>query len=341
MNVSVLIPVFNAEKYLQQSVESALQQPETGEVIIWDDCSTDSSLSIARDLEHQHDKVKVFNHSENLGNYAVRNRLIQASTCEYIAFLDADDYFLPGRFTEAKRIFESDPTVDGVYEAFENFYDELGKQEQWIAETTLGERLVALPYADNGNNLFKHVMLYDSRARGLPHLTVKRDVFTQIISPFDEQLRHGGDMVALFQMLVLCRLVPGRLDQPVMMRRLHALNLTRTIHKTKDPVKVYFRWALHTLDTCQMRYLVYYVMRHVNRRSEFHKARLYSVLPFRLSKLLQHLWLLADFPQLSCKLLYWIGAFYLLRSGRIPVSSVTSHCTRIDASTSSQSVAQK
>ena len=57
MYVSVIIPVYNAEKYVTQAVESALSQPETAEVILIEDASPDKALQICQELAKKHSKV--------------------------------------------------------------------------------------------------------------------------------------------------------------------------------------------------------------------------------------------------------------------------------------------
>lgn len=117
--VSVVMPVYNAVKYLTVAVESAVHLPEVHEVILIEDCSPDGALAKCRELASTYSKVKLAQHpnGENRGAGASRNLGIQLAQSKYIAFLDADDYYLPNRFHECKRIFLSDDTVDGVYGA--------------------------------------------------------------------------------------------------------------------------------------------------------------------------------------------------------------------------------
>jgi len=93
--VSVLIPLYNAEKYVAESIESALAQTWPNiEIIVVDDGSKDNSLAIAKSFENR--GVKVFNQSNN-GAAAARNRALQESKGEYIQFLDADDILQPNK----------------------------------------------------------------------------------------------------------------------------------------------------------------------------------------------------------------------------------------------------
>lgn len=121
---SVIIPVYNAEKYLRQAVESVAALPEVGEVILVEDRSPDNAVAVCRALEKEFANVRMIQHphNENRGAGASRNLGLQSARCEFIAFLDADDWYLPNRFTETKRIFESDETIDGVYAPVGTFF---------------------------------------------------------------------------------------------------------------------------------------------------------------------------------------------------------------------------
>ena len=92
--VSILIPCFNAERWIKQAIESALEQsyPNT-EVIVIDDGSEDGSLEIIKGFS---EKIR-WEARSNQGGNATRNRLLELSRGEWLQYLDADDYLLPGK----------------------------------------------------------------------------------------------------------------------------------------------------------------------------------------------------------------------------------------------------
>ncbi|OXX83612.1 glycosyltransferase [Paraclostridium benzoelyticum] len=90
--VSIIIPVYNVEAYLEQSIESAINQTlDSIEIIAINDGSTDQSLEILKGYESKYDFIKVIN-QKNKGVSAARNTGIQHARGEYIYFLDSDDY---------------------------------------------------------------------------------------------------------------------------------------------------------------------------------------------------------------------------------------------------------
>lgn len=92
--VSVIMPVFNGEKFLERSVASLLKQTlDNFEIVFIDDGSTDDSLRILKEYEKEYDFVKVLT-QENSGSGKARNYGINEAQGEYIAFLDADDFYI-------------------------------------------------------------------------------------------------------------------------------------------------------------------------------------------------------------------------------------------------------
>lgn len=90
MNISVIIPVFNAEKYLTRCIQSVLTQ-QIYELILINDGSSDSSAIICDLFSKQDNRVKVF-HQENKGVSAARNFALECVNGDWVVFVDADDY---------------------------------------------------------------------------------------------------------------------------------------------------------------------------------------------------------------------------------------------------------
>lgn len=107
-DVSVVIPLYNAKKFIRACVDSVLNQTlKNVEVVIVDDCSTDDSLAYCRELYGSNDRVRIFQQAKNGGPGAARNRGVREAQGEYIAFLDSDDEMIPCNlermFTVAKQ----------------------------------------------------------------------------------------------------------------------------------------------------------------------------------------------------------------------------------------------
>ena len=91
---TVIIPLYNKEKYIENAIESVLNQTFTDfELLIIDDFSSDKSAKIASKFAS--DKVQILTHEKNLGLSASRNTGIKNANSNYITFLDADDLWQP------------------------------------------------------------------------------------------------------------------------------------------------------------------------------------------------------------------------------------------------------
>ena len=94
--VSVIIPAYNTEGYIEQAIQSALDQTWRNlEVVVVDDGSTDGTVAVVQSMAE--DRVKLFKNARNMGVGATRNRAIQESQGQWIAVLDSDDWYAPER----------------------------------------------------------------------------------------------------------------------------------------------------------------------------------------------------------------------------------------------------
>ncbi len=90
--VSVLMTVYNREKYIAEAIESVLASTYTNwELIIVDDQSKDNSLEIAKSYEAKDNRIKVYVNEENLGDYPNRNKAASFAKGKYLKYVDADD----------------------------------------------------------------------------------------------------------------------------------------------------------------------------------------------------------------------------------------------------------
>ena len=93
--ISIIVPIYNADSYLSTCLDSLLAQTEKDlQIILIDDSSTDTSLSIAKVYEGQDPRVEVYRQS-HAGQSAARNLGLSHAKGEFIAFVDADDYIEP------------------------------------------------------------------------------------------------------------------------------------------------------------------------------------------------------------------------------------------------------
>ena len=110
--ISIIIPVYNVEKYISQCLDSAINQSlKDIEIIIVDDCGSDNSMDIAKEYAKNDSRIKIIKNSQNQGPFTSRNNAVLAANGEYLVFLDSDD-FLDLRACE----IAYNATKDGYYD---------------------------------------------------------------------------------------------------------------------------------------------------------------------------------------------------------------------------------
>lgn len=235
MKISVIIPVYNAEKYVTQAVESALQFDEVHEIILVEDQSPDNALKVCQHLAEKHDRVKLFQHPDkgNHGAGPTRNLGLEKATGDSIAFLDADDYYLPNRFDAEKELFK-DPEVEGVYGALGvHYYSEKAKEQYY----PLFEDKLTTVYKKHDP---KEVFPGQLNMRGsfglfsIDCLTIRRESMMKKLKPlFKTHLRLHQDTEFLFRLSYYLNLYPGILDEAIAMRGVHENNRITTVDSKK------------------------------------------------------------------------------------------------------------
>ena len=117
--VSVIMPLYNCEKFIAEAIESVVSQTYTNwELIVVDDKSTDNSSYIAEGYSRKDSRIKVIILDINEGPTNARNRAIQEANGRYIAFLDSDDIWLPKKL-EYQISFLSENNLVLTYSAYE------------------------------------------------------------------------------------------------------------------------------------------------------------------------------------------------------------------------------
>lgn len=225
MKISVIMPVYNAEKYVTQAVESALQFDDVYEVVLVEDKSPDNALKVCRELAAKYSRVKLYQHPDkaNHGAGATRNLGIEKAEGDFIAFLDADDYYLPNRFDAERELFQNDD-VDGVYGAIGvHYYSEKAKEQYY---KVFGDRLTTVYKKHHPKDVFPGQL----NMRGtfglfsIDALTIRKSSLKRMEYFFKTHLKLHQDTEFLFRLSYYLNLYPGILDSAVAVRGVHENN---------------------------------------------------------------------------------------------------------------------
>ncbi|MXS72229.1 glycosyltransferase [Flavobacteriaceae bacterium W22] len=224
-NISVIIPVYNAAEFLENAVNSALQFEEVKEILLIEDKSTDHSLLVCQKLSDNNDKIKLFQHADkgNHGAGATRNLGLEKASHDFIAFLDADDYYLPNRFDAERELF-NDKKIEGVFGAIGvDFLSKKGKQE--FERKFRNNTLTTVNYHAEGNDVFLGLLRLSPKQFGvffsLIGLTIRKSALERSGLRFNEELRVHQDTDFNLKLSYLCHLKTGIIDKPVSIRGVH------------------------------------------------------------------------------------------------------------------------
>jgi len=249
--VSVVIPLYNHEKYIDAAIDSVLSQTvPVAEIIVIDDGSTDSSAAKVRELCKDHPQI-IFWSWPNQGAHHTLNAGILRATGDFVAILNSDDCYHPQRLASCLDAVQADPTIDVVTSAVSSV-DERGEKvsNPWYEEALAFYRREGdLPLA-----LFHANFLVTTS-----NLFVRRSVFESIgkFAP----LRYTHDLEFVLR-LVLDKRHVHFLDQPLLAYRMHGKN---TISESKV-----------SEDVERAAVFAYFIYRHC--RVEVDDARLHAAL---------------------------------------------------------------
>lgn len=230
----MIIPIFNAAAFLEEAVQSALQQQEVAELILVEDGSSDASFQLAEQLEKSDPRIQLFQHPDrqNHGAGASRNLGIRKANSPFLAFLDADDFYLKNRFKNCPDFFARHPNALGLYEAVGSQF-QTPDAEKFFLDNIRGKGLTSLEEPVAPDQLFEVLLRGQKGWWHLNGFTIRKKLIEQI-GFFDEQLRMAQDSDFNLRSSLSRQIYPGSLTVPVALRRVHSnnriLNREKAIH---------------------------------------------------------------------------------------------------------------
>lgn len=149
--ITVIVPIYNRERYLDKCINSVLDQDNVEtEIILVDDGSTDSSPEICDRYSREYSNIKVI-HTENHGLGHARNVGLDIANGEYIMFLDSDDRYAPGALSAMQKALE-DNNADFVIGGFNTYSDNYVFKETYMVPRAYANKLIEI-------NTFLNLML--------------------------------------------------------------------------------------------------------------------------------------------------------------------------------------
>lgn len=256
---SVIIPAYNAERFLHAAVESVLAQTHQNlEVFIVDDGSTDGTARIAAEFARRDPRVRVLTQA-NAGVGAARNRGIAEAHGEFIAPLDADDFWFPEKLAEQIGALESRGTSWGMAYCWSKSVDEYGTIREplthWPVE---GDIFTALVYRNVIGNASVPLFRASVLRRAGPYLTRAEQNGAQGCEDWDLTLRVAAlTLTAEVPMyLTAYRQAPGTMSShPERMEQSYHISVRNLRQRHPSLPNSLARWSaghfyLYLLNTC-------------------------------------------------------------------------------------------
>lgn len=226
--VSVLIPCYNVEKYVIESVTSILDQTYTDiEIIAINDCSTDSTKEKLEYLADKDSRIKVFNNDVNLKLINTLNKGIELCSGKYIARMDADDISLPTRIEKQVEFLENNHDYSIVSTMFYTFRSGSNKKDLYLNPTEYEDLQAFI--------LFKSGICH-------PAVMIRKTLFTELGLRFEHDYLHVEDY-ALWSKALYCTKL-ANLGEPLLLYRVHenqisTVNENAQIENKKQVFKIH------------------------------------------------------------------------------------------------------
>ncbi len=226
--VSVLIPCYNVENYVAESVSSIIEQTYTNlEIIIVNDCSSDNTSSKLQELADKDNRIKIYNNATNLKLIKTLNRGIELCRGKYIARMDADDISFPTRIEKQVAFLEQNSDYDVVSSMFYTFRTGKLKYNLYRNPKTYEELQAYI--------LFRSGICH-------PAVMIRRTLFSDLGLRFEEKYLHVEDY-ALWSKAVYCTKL-ANIDEPLLYYRVHeyqvsTLNEKKQIENKKEVFKIH------------------------------------------------------------------------------------------------------
>jgi len=226
--VSVLIPCYNVENFVVESVSSIINQTYKNlEIILINDCSTDKTQEKLDYLAANDSRIKVYRNEKNLKLIKTLNKGVDICCGKYIARMDADDISLPARIEKQVNFLEEHTDYSIVSTMFYTFNTGSSKKNLYKNPSHFEDLQAYL--------LFKSGICH-------PAVMIKKSLFTEYGLKFEENYLHVEDYALWSKALYITKL--ANLDEPLLLYRVHknqisSLNEKKQIDNKKEVFKIH------------------------------------------------------------------------------------------------------
>jgi len=241
--VSVVIPTYNCAQYIAEAIESVLNQTyKDFEIIVIDDGSTDNTQEIIKPYLN---KIKYI-YQQNSGPSAARNRGIKEANGEYIAFLDADDIWLPQKLELQIKFMETYFNIGLTFTDMSFFSDKKGIiKNSFLKNMKIFNKLCVQSLSSYEKKFSEKIFnaLIEENFIPTPSVIVKKQCFNKV-GLFDETLFVVEDRDMWLRISLFYDV--GFINKPLVLRRFHKKNISVDVEPIfKSRLKVMKKYLNH------------------------------------------------------------------------------------------------
>ena len=220
--VSIILNCYNGEKYLKDALETVINQSYYNwELIFWDNKSNDRSKKIFDTYKSK--KLKYFQSKEHTSLYEARNLAVKKCNGDYIAFIDADDFWEKDKLEKQIKLFEN-KHVGVVYGNLWILNEKLRKKKIFSKKKLLKGKIF--------NNIFSDYKI------GVITTVIRKKILIQNNIKFESSYNHIGDFDLFIKLSKICEF--ETVQEPVATYRVHGENLS--LKNTKKEIEEMKNW---------------------------------------------------------------------------------------------------
>lgn len=238
MLVSIIIPMFNSERFISETIKSCLIQSHVHEIILVDDASEDNTIEVINREYGKEPKIKLFKNESNKGPGYSRNVGLKNASGKYLTFFDSDDIMLKKRFEKSILILESNPNLDGTYCDIQNV-----KLNDFRVSTFEHSELITTQSGLNTKQLRSLIFADKESYFPITSLILRKQSLDKINIQFDPSFIYAEDKDFIYSIVLKLELI--KVDEEVkIIRQLHSNNLTSNeLYKSyKAEKKLLMKW---------------------------------------------------------------------------------------------------
>lgn len=242
--VSIVIPMYNVEAYIEDCIRSVTEQTcRELEILCIDDASTDETLKRAQELAVQDGRIRIFRNDKNRGPSYTRNRGLDLASGKYIYFLDSDDMITPNAIEELRQ--EADKKeLDVLFFDGQVLFEEEALKEKFVGYSM--EHCGEYPEVMSGVQAFRSMRKNREWAVNVPREFWRREFLTEEGFRFEDGILHEDELFSTLVVLAVKRCSVSK--EQYFIRRLRS-NSIMTTERTVQNMQGYLRCLSRLLES--------------------------------------------------------------------------------------------